>query len=61
VAAANPSTAYKLDPRFPPVQGLLARPARLLDELNRRLGDADAAIGPSCLMKPSIYARVDAG
>ena len=52
----------ELDPRIPPVQGLLARwlsfnglpnePARLLDELNRRLEDADAAIGPSYLMKP---------
>jgi len=51
------------------VQGLLARwlsfnslpnePARLLDELNRRLGDADAAIGPSYLMKLPVYARPD--
>ncbi len=59
----------ELDPRIPPVQGLLARwlsfnnlpnePARLLEELNRRLGDADAAIGPSYLMKPSVYARPD--
>jgi 5-methylcytosine-specific restriction enzyme B len=59
----------ELDPRIPPVQGLLARwlsvnnlpnePARLLDELNRRLEDADAAIGPSYLMKRSIYARPD--
>ena len=59
----------ELDPRIPPVQGLLARwlafhnlpnePARLLDELNGRLEDADAAIGPSYLMKPSIYARPD--
>ena len=59
----------ELDPRIPPVQGLLARwlsvnnfpnePARLLDELNRRLQDADAAIGPSYLMKPSVYARPD--
>jgi len=59
----------ELDPRIPPVQGLLARwlssrslpngSARLLDELNRRLEDADAAIGPSYLMKPSIYARPD--
>ena len=30
-----------------------------MDELNRRLEDADAAIGPSYLMKPSIYARPD--
>ena len=59
----------ELDPRIPPVQGLLSRwlsvndlpnePARLLDELNRRLEDADAAIGPSYLMKPSIYERAD--
>ena len=59
----------ELDPRIPPVQGLLARwlsfhdlpnePARLLDELNSRLEDADAAIGPSYLMKRSIYARPD--
>jgi 5-methylcytosine-specific restriction protein B len=59
----------ELDPRIPPVQGLLARwlsfnnfpnePARLLDELNRRLEDADAAIGPSYLMKRSVYARSD--
>ena len=32
--------------------GLSELPARLLDELNRRLGDADRAIGPSYLMKP---------
>ena len=59
----------ELDPRLPPVHGLLARwlsvnsfpnePARLLDELNRRLEDADAAIGPSYLMKPPIYSRPD--
>ena len=59
----------ELDPRIPPVEGLLARwlsvnnlpnePARLLDELNRRLEDADAAIGPSYLMKRSVYARSD--
>ena len=30
--------------------GLDDRPARLLDELNRRIGDPDAAIGPSYLM-----------
>ena len=57
----------ELDPRIPPVQGLLARwlsfynfpneRARLPDELNRRLGGADAAIGPSYLMKQSVYAR----
>jgi 5-methylcytosine-specific restriction enzyme B len=59
----------ELDPRIPPVQGLLARwltehrlpldAARLLDELNRRLEDSDAAIGPSYLMKEAIYQRAD--
>ena len=59
----------ELDPRIPPVRGLLARwlasrsladePARLLDALNSRLADADAAIGPSYLMKPAIYGRPD--
>jgi 5-methylcytosine-specific restriction protein B len=57
----------ELDPRIPPVQGLLARwltehrlpldAARLLDELNGRLEDSDAAIGPSYLMKEAIYRR----
>jgi 5-methylcytosine-specific restriction enzyme B len=52
----------RLSPEQPPVQGLLGRwlrarglpdiAARLLDELNVRLGDADRAIGPSYLMKP---------
>ncbi|WP_286252123.1 McrB family protein [Streptomyces graminofaciens] len=52
----------RLSPEKAPVQGLLARwlharglpdtAARLLDELNARLGDADRAIGPSYLMKP---------
>jgi 5-methylcytosine-specific restriction protein B len=51
------------------VRGLLARwladrklpnePARLLDALNARLEDADAAIGPSYLMKEPIYQRPD--
>jgi 5-methylcytosine-specific restriction enzyme B len=59
----------ELDPRIPPVQGLLARwleenvlpdePARLLDLLNARLDDADLAIGPSYLMKTAIYDRTD--
>jgi 5-methylcytosine-specific restriction protein B len=59
----------ELDPRIPPVRGLLARwlaskhlpnePARLLDALNARLEDADAAIGPSYLMKEPIYQRPD--
>jgi 5-methylcytosine-specific restriction enzyme B len=59
----------ELDPRIPPVRGLLARwlesgklpnePALLLDLLNSRLADADAAIGPSYLMKRSIYDRED--
>ncbi|WP_331723232.1 AAA family ATPase (plasmid) [Streptomyces sp. NBC_00111] len=54
----------RLSPEKPPVQGLLARwlqarglpdtAARLLDELNSRLGDADRAIGPSYLMKPGV-------
>ncbi|MFF5523408.1 McrB family protein [Streptomyces coeruleorubidus] len=53
----------RLSPEKPPVQGLLDRwlrerglpdtAARLLDELNARLGDADRAIGPSYLMKPA--------
>ena len=59
----------ELHPRTPPVQGLLtewlrrnhlpAWPARLLDELNARIEDADAAIGPSYLMDPGIYRRDD--
>jgi 5-methylcytosine-specific restriction protein B len=59
----------ELDPRKPPVQGLLGRwlaarelpgeAAVLLDLLNARLADADAAIGPSYLMKSSVYARPD--
>ena len=59
----------ELDPRIPPVQGLLARwltehrlpvdAALLLDELNKRLEDSDAAIGPSYLMKEEIYRRAD--
>ena len=59
----------ELDPRIPPVQGLLSRwlekedlPAEsglLLDVLNARLADADAAIGPSYLMRTSIYERPD--
>jgi len=59
----------ELAPGLPPVQGLLARwlekrglpdeAARLLDLLNSRLADADVAIGPSYLMKPSVYARAD--
>ena len=59
----------ELDPRIPPVQGLLTRwltsrnlpneGALLLDLLNSRLAAADAAIGPSCLMKDSDYQRED--
>jgi 5-methylcytosine-specific restriction protein B len=59
----------ELDPRVPPVQGLLSRwldkrqlpmaAALLLDELNRRIGDSDAAIGPSYLMDERIYQRAD--
>jgi 5-methylcytosine-specific restriction protein B len=59
----------ELHPRTPPVQGLLSRwlarkglpdwPAKVLDELNTRIEDADAAIGPSYLMDPRIYQRDD--
>jgi 5-methylcytosine-specific restriction protein B len=59
----------ELDPRIPPVRGLLRRwleenelpveSARLLDELNRRIEDSDAAIGPSYLMDKRIYERPD--
>jgi 5-methylcytosine-specific restriction protein B len=61
----------ELDPRIPPVQGLLSRwlvsrelpneSALLLDALNVRLSEADpdAAIGPSYLMRSSVYARED--
>jgi 5-methylcytosine-specific restriction enzyme B len=59
----------ELDPRKPPVQGLLGRwlaarelpgeAAVLLDLLNARLADADAAIGPSYLMKSSVHVRTD--
>jgi 5-methylcytosine-specific restriction protein B len=58
-----------LDPRIPPVLGLLSRwlerhhlpleAAALLDELNRLLADSDAAIGPSYLMDERIYRRDD--
>jgi len=54
----------RLSPERPPVHGLLERwlhsrglpdtAARLLAELNSRLGDADRAIGPSYLMKPAV-------
>ena len=57
----------ELDPRIPPVQGLLSRwlaardlpmdAALLLDELNQRIEDSDAAIGPSYLMDEQIYQR----
>lgn len=59
----------ELDPRVPPVCGLLARwlqqhelpndSSLLLDELNERLADADAAIGPSYLMRQAVYERDD--
>jgi 5-methylcytosine-specific restriction enzyme B len=59
----------ELDPRIPPVRGLLGRwlaarelpvgAALLLDELNRRIEDPDAAIGPSYLMDERIYRRED--
>jgi 5-methylcytosine-specific restriction protein B len=57
----------ELAPGKPPVQGLLARwlaarglpgqSALLLDALNARLADSEAAIGPSYLMKESLYTR----
>ena len=59
----------ELDPRIPPVRGLLSRwleenelpveSAQLLDELNRRIEDSDAAIGPSYFMDKRIYERPD--
>jgi 5-methylcytosine-specific restriction protein B len=59
----------ELDPRIPPVHGLLSRwldrrglpqeAALLLEELNRRIEDSDAAIGPSYLMDERIYRRAD--
>jgi 5-methylcytosine-specific restriction enzyme B len=59
----------ELDPRIPPVRGLLSRwldkhhleqeAAFLLDQLNRRIEDSDAAIGPSYLMDERIYQRAD--
>ena len=59
----------ELDPRIPPVEGLLSRwlderhlpseAALLLDELNSRIEDSDAAIGPSYLMDDRIYQRDD--
>jgi alkylated DNA nucleotide flippase Atl1 len=58
----------ELDPRLLPVRGA-ARPLALIqgppgrswpsDTLNFRLADADVAIGPSYLMKASIYDRPD--
>lgn len=39
--------------------GLPAEAALLLDELNQRVKDADAAIGPSYLMDERIYKRAD--
>ncbi len=59
----------ELHPGVPPVRGLLARwlehhelpieAALLLDELNMRIEDADAAIGPSYLMDERIYSKPD--
>lgn len=53
-------------PDRPPIAGLLRawladrglddEPADLLDELNRRLADVDAAVGPSYLMAPDVTA-----
>jgi len=58
-----------LDPRIPPVEGLLSRwlderhlppeAALLLDQLNSRIEDSEAAIGPSYLMDDRIYQRDD--
>ncbi|NEY36292.1 DUF4357 domain-containing protein [Streptomyces sp. PRKS01-65] len=55
----------ELSPRTEPTSGLLRRwlegnkketePADLLDALNARIADADFRIGPSYLMKPSVY------
>ena len=70
-ASAAGSRSSSWIPRIPPVQGLLRRwleehelpvdAALILDELNSRIGDADAdaAIGPSYLMDNRIYARDD--
>ena len=59
----------ELDPRIPPVRGLLARwlasrelpdeAALLLDALNARLGRRGRGDRPSYLMKPAIYDRPD--
>jgi 5-methylcytosine-specific restriction protein B len=59
----------ELDPRIPPVHGLLSRwladhglpqeAALILDELTKRIEDSDAAIGPSYLMDERIYGRPD--
>ena len=59
----------ELHPDSPPVRGLLRRwldrekypaeAALLLDKLNGKIDDADAAIGPSYFMKGSIYQRSD--
>lgn len=55
----------ELSPRIEPTSGLLRRwlereerdqePADLLDELNRRIADADFQVGPSYLMKRGVY------
>ncbi|WP_084724771.1 AAA family ATPase [Streptacidiphilus melanogenes] len=59
----------ELSPREEPTSGLLRRwledkkygsePADLLDELNRRIADPDFRIGPSYLMKASVYRDAD--
>ncbi|GAA4565635.1 AAA family ATPase [Micromonospora coerulea] len=59
----------EMHPAKPPVSGLLRRwlhrerlssdSPDLLDALNGRLADADYAIGPSYLMRQSIYAKPD--
>lgn len=59
----------EMHPSRPPVTGLLRRwlarydieseAPDLLDALNARLRDADYAIGPSYLMRKSIYEKPD--
>jgi 5-methylcytosine-specific restriction protein B len=58
----------EMAPSAPPIDRLLSRwlkaqkksdrPARLLDELNKRIDDPDAAIGPSYLMHAEIESEI---
>jgi hypothetical protein len=50
---APPVRVRRTGPRTPDIA------ARLLDELNRRLADSDAAIGPSYLIGEKIYQLKD--